>query len=98
MLKKIHLFRKIFQKRYIELPILELLLIGGPHQNHLFFQSVAYKGRCLYPPVYWLKKNANTKNFHQDIEIQYTNVNKNTKSNPIITKFYGNISKILAGL
>ena len=30
MEKKTHLFWKIFQKRYIELPILEVLLIGAP--------------------------------------------------------------------
>ena len=38
---------KIFQMKYIELPILEVFLIGAPNQNHLFFPNVSYKGRFL---------------------------------------------------
>ena len=44
-MKKMHFFSKIFQKKYIELPILEVVLIGGPIKITYFFQVVliAYK-------------------------------------------------------
>ena len=52
MVKKIHLFSKIFQKRYIELQILEVFLIGAPIKIIYFFPSVSYKGRFLQAPLY----------------------------------------------
>ena len=55
MVKRIHLFSKIFQKRYIELPILGLLLIGAPikitySSQVLLIRDVAYRGPR---PVYF---------------------------------------------
>ena len=40
------LFSKIFQKRYIELPILEVFLMGAPNKI-TYYPSVSYKGRFL---------------------------------------------------
>ena len=43
-------FSKIFQKRYIELPILEVVIIGAPIKITYFFQVVLIKGGA---PVFY---------------------------------------------
>ena len=44
-------FLKIFQKRYIELPILELFLIGAPIKITYFSQVFLIRGGSYRPPV-----------------------------------------------
>ena len=44
MAKKTSFFPTIFQKRYIELPILEVVLIGAPIKITYFFQVVLIRG------------------------------------------------------
>ena len=49
MVKKIQRFLKIFQKRYIELPILDVVIIEQPSKLPIFFQVV------LIIPLYGAK-------------------------------------------
>ena len=44
---------KIFQKRYIELPILELFLIGAPIKITYFSQVFLIRGVSYRPPCIW---------------------------------------------
>ena len=45
-------FFQKFSKEIHRIPNFESGAYRGPHQNHLFFQSGAYTGRCLYYKLY----------------------------------------------
>ena len=58
MIKKIHLFFKVFQKKFNELPILEVVLIGAKligEKTLIFFPVMLIRGSAYKPPV--LSKN-----------------------------------------